>query len=244
MNTQKNTFSFLIHTHTDCIDAFEICIGQLNKYFPSHMKYVLIDQDIVHPNEDNVKYLTYDNTLIYTERFIQPLREIKDDKVLFLHEDMILYDTPDYEEIERVGSLMDDKGIDFIKFIASLGIEENETEKFIRTQNGYTFAIQPTLWKRNSLLSLMQKFSLSIWDLELYSQEFCRKELKGYTYFRGNEKLRGQAHFDSFIFPYTATGIDKGKWNYLEYSDELSSLLNEYGVGFDRETNVLDIKNK
>ena len=60
----------------------------------------------------------------------------------------------------------------------------------------------------------------------------------GYTYFCGSEKLRGQAHYDSAIFPYIATAIVKGKWNNLEYSSELNVLFDEYDVKSDRKMMV------
>ena len=60
----------------------------------------------------------------------------------------------------------------------------------------------------------------------------------GYTYFRGDEQLRGQAHYDSHIFPFIATAIVKGKWNNLEYSSELDVLFDEYDVKSDRKMMV------
>lgn len=49
------------------------------------------------------------------------------------------------------------------------------------------------------------------------------------TFFE-NEPKRGLYHWDSFCFPYIATAIVKGKWNFLEYSKELSILLEKYNI--------------
>ena len=38
------------------------------------------------------------------------------------------------------------------------------------------------------------------------------------------------SHWDSKVYPYVATAIVKGKWNYSEYESELSSLHKEYNV--------------
>lgn len=234
---KNHKFAFLIHTHTDCLDAFEITMGQLAKYFPKYKKYVMINKDIdsLKQSENTTEFIIYNENDLYTKRFRATLEKITENKIMFLHEDMILYDTPNYEELNRVCEFMDKNAVDFIKLIASLGIEEAEVDRALRIQQGYTFAVQPSIWNVNSLKSLMNEFTANIWNLELSCQEFCRSKLKSYTYFRGDEKKRGQAHFDSHIFPYTATAIIKGKWNYLEYSKELSSLLNEYKVGFDRQ---------
>ena len=55
------------------------------------------------------------------------------------------------------------------------------------------------------------------------------------VYFEGEEQLRGKAHYDSHIFPYTATAIIKGKWNNLEYSSEIKELMEMYNIKSDRE---------
>jgi hypothetical protein len=46
----------------------------------------------------------------------------------------------------------------------------------------------------------------------------------------GDEKKRGMYHYDSSVFPYIATAINKGKWNYSEYQTELDSLFAEYQI--------------
>ena len=46
----------------------------------------------------------------------------------------------------------------------------------------------------------------------------------------GGEKKRGMYHYDSIVFPYIATAINKGKWNMSEYQTELDKMFNEYGV--------------
>jgi hypothetical protein len=44
------------------------------------------------------------------------------------------------------------------------------------------------------------------------------------------ERLRGKYHYDSEVFPYIATAINKGKWNFSEYQEELSLLFKEYNI--------------
>jgi hypothetical protein len=46
----------------------------------------------------------------------------------------------------------------------------------------------------------------------------------------GNERRRGIYHNDSSVFPYIATAINKGKWNYSEYEKELNTLFNIYNI--------------
>ena len=37
-------------------------------------------------------------------------------------------------------------------------------------------------------------------------------------------------HFNSKVFPYTATAIVKGLWNYSEYEKELDLICTEYNI--------------
>lgn len=233
-----SNFSFLIHSHSECVDVLELCLKQLYKYFPDNKKYILLNKEIdiktIQEQDKNISILYYNESDIYTKRFVNTIDKIDETNLLFIHEDMILYDRPNYEELDRLVMVIDKKNIDFIKLIASTGITDEEIEPRIRKQNEYTFAIQPTIWKKNSLKKLMLSFEETIYGLEISCQDFCREVLKGYTYFSGDEIKRGQAHFDSTIFPYTATAIVRGKWNYLEYNKELTSIFSEYNVSSNR----------
>jgi hypothetical protein len=40
-------------------------------------------------------------------------------------------------------------------------------------------------------------------------------------------------HWDSGIYPYIATAIVKGKWDYECYSSELEDILSKYGINPD-----------
>lgn len=226
--------AILIHTHTEYLDALEICMGQLQKYFPTTKKYILVNEEIDRPEDETVSVLVYDEAHIYTKRIREALKSIPEQMILYTHEDMILYAEPDYSELSRVLGVMESFGLDFVKLIATTGITEMQHTPNLRMQLGYTFAVQPTLWKRESLSRLMSSYDVGIWELETHCQDFCMKEMHGYTYFTGKEKLRGQAHYDSFIYPYIATAIVKGKWNNLEYSSELFRLFDEYGLHSDR----------
>ena len=46
----------------------------------------------------------------------------------------------------------------------------------------------------------------------------------------GGERKRGLYHYDSLVFPYIATAINKGKWNYNEYQKELDIFFTEYEI--------------
>jgi hypothetical protein len=57
----------------------------------------------------------------------------------------------------------------------------------------------------------------------------CSNNISGLYYYQ-NEFKRGGNHYNSSIYPYIATALVKGKWNTLEYGEELSSMFNDYHI--------------
>jgi hypothetical protein len=61
----------------------------------------------------------------------------------------------------------------------------------------------------------------NIWEFESSIQNFGNE----FVSILGSEKKRGIYHYDSEVFPYVATAIVKGKWNFSEYPKELEEVL-------------------
>ena len=166
--------------------------------------------------KDHVVFL-YDENTPYTKRVVDALSQIEEDIILYLHEDMFLYDTPQYEKIEKCIKEIKNSDIDMIKLIKT-------------NHSGYGFAVQPSLWKRESFLRLLDGVFLNIWELEVQIQDKFNREFNGFEYSDGSETLRGLGHFDSTIFPYTATAIISGMWNDWEYENEINTLIKKYNI--------------
>jgi len=94
------------------------------------------------------------------------------------------------------------------------------------------FAIQPTLCKVKHIKKIYQQTTgENIWKFEANSNITCIKNsfISCYSSFL-EEKKRGTFHWDSFVYPYFATAIIKGKWNMLDYKKELNLVLDEYKI--------------
>ena len=103
-----------------------------------------------------------------------------------------------------------------IEKINSLYEIDNESNDF--------FAVQPTIWKTKDMIKFLENaVNMSIWDLEINSSEIAKKsKISGLLHFE-NENRRG-GHYDSHVWPYVATAIVKGKWNFSEYNQELMKI--------------------
>ena len=151
---------------------------------------------------------------------------------------MFLYKQPNIQYIKRLYYLLND--YDFIKLIktgVNNGIEIGKNLYQFRNTPFDYFAIQPSIWKTKILLDIFKNtVSETIWQFEISAGNYClENNIKGvYCYDKNNDKPRG-GHFDSSIYPYIATAIVKGKWNYKEYESELKDIFNKHSYEPKRE---------
>ena len=122
--------------------------------------------------------------------------------------------------------------VGFVRIIQS-GIENSKdySNKFIELDSNhqYYFSTQATIWKKTTLNKLFQTSKVSsIRDECKNSQILSNLSCKGLC-----TKLQGQkigGHYNSLIFPYIATALVQGKWNFSEYQFELENILLDYKI--------------
>lgn len=216
----------VVYTHSDVSDLWEMFFGQLKKFVSDTKIYVAVNKTDERLNDYN--QIIYDDSTAYTERWKQILPQIKEEAIIFLHEDMILYDFPLIDYIEKYTSYILENKVKSIKLISIIGnFQTCEFDNTLIANSDTKFSIQPTIIKPKTFLELLEKVgSLNIWEFE----ENIPAEKGHYMAKIGYEKQRGIYHNDSFVFPYISTAINKGKWNLSEYEKELGSLFNEYNI--------------
>ena len=217
----------VVYTHTDMKDIWPMFFGQFQKYMGSIKIYVAVNKQ-----NDSIPYeyiqLIYDDTKQYTERWKEILPQIKEDIILFLHEDMILFDNPKFDYLEKYYSYVKNGDVNSIKLIlAGESFAECTIDKTLFYNEYSKFSIQPTIVTKDVFLTTLDSVGkLNIWEFEQAIQPTGRDFMVGI----GGEKKRGLYHYDSLVFPYIATAINKGKWNYNEYQKELDELFTEYEI--------------
>lgn len=211
-------FPLLVHTNSEYFDVLELFLKTASRYdlFDNTRTIFLTDEPIKH--HECIVYNTNDS---YSKRIFKALDSIDSQSIMFLHEDFILYDRPDYHKINDLNDLLNISEFDFIRLIRSN--DQTDTKIFDSIYLSKKFAIQASIFKKFYLKKYMDTFMESnIWELEAKSSLF---DSKGIFYYN-KEPKRGAVHYDSSIFPYMATAIVKGKWN-SEYRNELLKLANE-----------------
>lgn len=151
---------------------------------------------------------------------------------------MFLYDSPNIDRVTSYPSIMNHHGIDCIKLLkggekSDIPFYKYDGLKEISNTSRWSFAIQPTIWNTKSYLKLCENISnQSIWEFERNGQQvFKDLHMRALYTYRGEPK-RGKHHWDSSVFPYIATAIGKGKWNFGEYKKELTVILEEYNIDY------------
>jgi hypothetical protein len=216
----------VVYTHTDMKDVWIPFFGQLKKYMPDNEVYVCVNRD----DEMLADYnrVIYDETKSYTEKLAESLEQINEEIFLFTHEDMILFDKPNYEYLKKYYSYVKDRKVDSIKLIyAGDGGIKAECDETLVLNDFSKFSIQPTIIRKDILLQIASNVGkLNIWEFENAivgsGMDFMAR--------RGDEKKRGLYHYDSFVYPYVSTAINKGKWNLNEYTEELNPIFEEYNI--------------
>lgn len=226
-NNMGINIPLVVYTNSEYDDVCNVFFGELKKYLPNQKVYVVSDSNhSAIPDEYSV--IIYDNNDSYVDRLLKTLPQIQEDVILFLHEDMVLYDYPQINSINDYATYVRNNSVDSIKLIYVNGNDSQFDLDNTLISNEYSkFSIQPTLISPKNFLSLLESISSkNIWEFE----QAVPRNRKDYMVKLGGEVKRGIYHYDSKVFPYICTAINKGKWNMSEYSKELDKIFYEYGI--------------
>ena len=239
---QIQDLKWITHTHTDCYDVCKIYDGEMpsklwgDQFWENH--YYLINSEYKFKKEElklSGNFFYYEDDLFYPLRLLNILSNINSEIIVLDHEDMILYDKANLDEINKALNLIENKNLDSIRFIKNINAKYNEIEnsevEIIDKNSEWIFSIQPSIWRRDSLISLLKRnLNVNIWQLEYKSQKVVRKLGLNIGVLAGNGKKRGKFHCDSEHYPFIATALFKGKWTISEYPIELKKLFTKYKI--------------
>jgi len=231
----------VFYSHSDYSDVWAPLFAQTEKYLKGYKKYLFTDQSTEELDNDWI-VIRYDDSLPYQKRMLHCLGQVKEDIILFHHEDMFLYDSPNEQKLKELVALVESEEIDIIKLARASYHESHPLERNTSHNDVYEnptnlrFAIQPSICNKEKLETIYSKtYGNNIWEFEANSSMICDyfKIKTGMTWEEGDNK-RGQFHWDSGVYPYFATAVVKGKWNLTDYKDGLLSVLEETGVDISR----------
>ena len=220
----------LLYTHSDYSWVWKYWHQQTDKYLSDIKKICLVNSNSEFRDDYNI--FRYDDRMNYKNRVISCLKKIDEEEVvIFLHEDMFLYDLPKFDILNEYKDLIVQEKCHSIKLIRAFeNLEQSILHKNLLINPSYQlFSIQPTLIKVKTLKNIFLNVpGDNIWVFESNTSNKYLKNFISLCSFNKNfDKKRGKYHYDSSIFPYICTAVIKGKWNFKEYKKELFEIFHK-----------------
>lgn len=225
-----NDLTLLTYTHNKCVDLHKPYFERIKKYFPKLINhYVTCDVEV--PFVDCFVYNDTDN---HSKQMIDVLNQIPTDYVIYSQEDYILFDyVNDTLITEYIQFMKNNPNVGFIRLIQSgvdgMNNEFNDDLYYVDSDSIYFYSTQATIWRKNVLVDMFSKSNAESIFSEPDNSKFL-KELNCIGLYTKQHGTRVGFHFNSTIYPYIATAINKGKWNMTEYQTELHEMFIEYGI--------------
>lgn len=230
-NTTTN-ISLVTYTNSVMHDAWDIYFGQLDKYC-NLKSFVFSDQES--EKYKNHTFIKYDNDSPYWIQYTGGLDRVDDEYVIYMQEDFFLYDSIDMKKIETYVDFLKNTDYSFVRLIRAgyktpldNHVVNDLYEVDVNTNDA--FSMQATLWKKSKIRELYDYVKSEKWYEGDHWNNACRElSIRGVLTYNGEEQ-RARYHYDSSVFPYACTAINKGRWNMHIYNDFLLKMFDEYNI--------------
>jgi len=224
----------IVYTFHKNFDILSIFLERAKKFYPGQEIIVLSDE----PFQSNYKNAIYKNSDPHYLHWKDVL-DFVGDYFIYCQEDFILYDNVNFKEMEKCLECLKNDDISYVRLIKSgFFIHKNRKEfsknifEISSDETHANFAMQATIWNKKDFYKAYNDSKINIiFDEDVVRESIKKLSINGAFYYSGENK-RGLSHYDSKIFPYIATAIVNGKWNTLEYGNELNVLKKEFSLDF------------
>ena len=181
-------------------DTFKPFNYLMEKNWKDHPKIIYATETIANPYYETIAV----NNQIWSERIKETLKQIEDNEILLLVDDIFIRKPVDTKRIDYARDHL--KGnIAMFNFEKSfdLGDEETSLEGFKKRKHGsnYEVSIMCGLWDKEKLMKVIEPIS-TIWEVE-YKQNNCN-----YDYYINSGDYIIDWGYETWI----PTGLFKGKW--------------------------------
>ena len=228
----------LIYSHTSYIDILIPSLFNFKKY-TKNIKYSLLindDHEIKskYNNEFNFEYIyIYNDNTPYFSRINNCLKNILEPYVLLNHENNIMIDFLNEDYLSHIILTMENNNIDMVR-LSSSGINNTQIEssasslinlnKISNSGERLYFTVQPTIHKKNVLLSLTAEF--------IYATYFSSEDQLIEEYVKNNYItyfINIPAHSYNYIYPVCKV-TNYAKWfNYNDFTTtHITNIINKY----------------
>ncbi len=234
------SISLVTYTNSVMKDAWEMYFGQIDKHFKINNSFVFSNEEC--SDYENHNFIKYDNSDPYYKQYLGCLKEVQDNFLIYMQEDFFLYEDVDEKKLQTyVNFLKENNEYSFVRLLRCGYVENTRGAQDIDSHvqgdmyevnlnSKDSFSMQPTLWRKEKLVELYDHVKSEKWlEADHWFDGCVDLNTKGVMIYNGEDK-RGKFHYDSIVFPYTCTGITKGRWNMQNYGEFLSKMFLEYNI--------------
>jgi hypothetical protein len=226
----------ITYTTSKYSDVWNMHFLQMSKHSSLIKSYAFSDagSEILWNLADH-QLVTYDNSDPYWKQYLGCLESIPENYVIYLQEDFILFSDVKFEEVVRYQNFLENSEYDYVRLIRcgystplNRHVKDDIYEVDMATNDA--FSMQATLWKKSSLQKLYAHVKSEKWlESEAWNSGARNCKIKG-TFIYNNEPQVGAFHYDSKVWPYVCTAINRGKWNIDQYPEIMKNMFETYSV--------------
>lgn len=228
--------AIITYTTSKYSDVWPMHFGQLTLYGSEIKSYAFSDEDSKEIwNFKKHQLVTYAETDPYWKQYIECLESVQENFVIYSQEDFILFSQIDYGSIERYMTFLENSDYDYVRLIRcgyqtplNKHVKDDIYEVHMNTADA--FSMQATLWKKDSIKKLYEHVKSEKWlESEAWNSGARHLGIKGTLIYNDEPKI-GAFHYDSKVYPYVCTAINRGKWNVDQYPEIMKTLFQKYNV--------------
>jgi hypothetical protein len=223
------------YTHSNCKDVWPIYFGQLDEFLPDIESHVLSNEYSDVKYNRHTFHLYIDNEPHWWQ-WVGFLKTLSCPYFLYMQEDFFLYKQPNLDILRSYINFLDEnKEYSYVRLIANKFLKRNlikDNLYRIESEDPYIICMQPTIWRTSEFIKVFSTVKVADYtgdEGKKINEAAVLNNIVGSYSYHG-EPLRGEAHYDSTIFPFVATGLVRRKWNTVEYKEELDFLTKKYGI--------------
>lgn len=228
--------AIVTYTTSKYQDVWSMHFGQLTRHAATLKSYAFSDEESLPIwNFADHELVRYNNSENYWEQYTKCLQNVSEDFVIYSQEDFILFSDVDTTSLERYKKFLSETEYDYVRLIRcgystplSNHVKDDIYEVDMKTTDA--FSMQATLWKKSSLEKLYKEVKSRLWlESDDWNNGARKIGIRG-TFVYNNEKKIGAFHYDSKVYPYVCTAINRGKWNVDQYPEVMQDLFKKYDI--------------
>lgn len=226
----------ITYTTSKYKDVWPMHFGQLSKHLNGIKSYVLSDsgsKDLFDFSDHTL--IEHDDNKPYWTQYVEALDQIHEDFVIYLQDDFILFDHVNLPALERYIRFLQENAYDYVRLIRcgySTPLDRNVKNDIFQVDmsTNDAFSMQATLWNRSRMAELYRHVRSEKWLEAEHWNTGCRDlNIRGTFVYNGESKI-GAFHYDSIVWPYVCTAINRGQWNVDQYPAIMKAMFDEYDI--------------